>query len=75
MRATATIITLILLLAALTGPALAQHASPSPSWDNSAPTDEPERTGESPLICLALVAGVALLAGGVWTSTMRRMAA
>jgi hypothetical protein len=32
-----------------------------------------ERTDDTPLICLALVGGTALLAGGVWMRQVRRM--
>lgn len=37
------------------------------------PTTDVERVDDTSLICLALVAGTALLAGGVWMSQMRRM--
>lgn len=37
------------------------------------PTTDVEQVDDTSLICLALVAGTALLAGGVWMSQMRRM--
>ena len=35
-------------------------------------TEDPDPPDDSPLVCLALVAGTALLAGGAWMATLRR---
>ena len=65
-RITGIIIALTLLLAAFVRPAQASGAV-SVSIDA---TEQPEDTG---LVCLALVGGVAILAGGVLVGMMRRM--
>ncbi len=36
-------------------------------------TDDAERAEDTPLVCLALVSGTALLAGSVWMGRLRRM--
>lgn len=36
-------------------------------------TDGAERADDTPLVCLALVGGTALLAGSVWMGRLRRM--
>ena len=68
-RLTGIIITVTVLLAVVVGTAQASHArseqSPSPS------TDGRERAEDATAICLALVSGTALLAGGVWVAKLR----
>ncbi len=54
------IITLVLLLAVVVQAALV-------------PTDDAERAEDTPLVCLALVGGTALLAGSVWMGKLRCM--
>jgi len=54
------IITLVLLLAVVVQAALV-------------PTDDAERAEDTPLVCLAIVSGTALLAGSVWMGKLRRM--
>ena len=39
----------------------------------AAATEDPDPPEDSPLVCLALVAGTALLAGGVWMAKLRRL--
>ena len=65
-RITGIIITLTLLLAAFVRPAQASGAV-------SAPADADEPPEDNGLVCLALVGGVAILAGGVLMGAMRRM--
>ena len=36
-------------------------------------TEDPDPPEDNPLVCLALVAGTALLAGGVWMAKLRRL--
>jgi hypothetical protein len=70
-RLTGTIITVTVLLAVVATTAQAGHAgsggSPSPS------TDGHERAEDTTAICLALVGGTALLAGGVWAAKLRKL--
>ena len=70
-RVTGIAITLTLLLAVVAGPVQARQAEPWPSEAASVPTDEDERAEDTPLVCLALVGGTALLAGGVWIRKLR----
>ena len=65
-RVAGIIITLVVLLAVVGGLAQAGHATPVPVGDA-------ERAGDMALVCLALVGGTALLAGGVWVGKLRRM--
>jgi hypothetical protein len=68
---TGIIITVTVLLAVVAGTAQAGHASsgqnPSPS------TDGRERAEDATAICLALVSGTALLAGGAWAAKLRNL--
>ena len=68
-RLTGIIITVTVLLAVVAGTTQARHArsgqSPSPS------TDGREGAEDATAICLALVSGTALLAGGVWAAKLR----
>ena len=59
-----TFITLLFLLAILTGAARASEVAPTP--ETAEPTDG------TLLIYLTTVGGAALLAGGVWLGTLRR---
>ena len=64
MIVTGTFITLLFLLAILTGAARASEVASIS--ENTKPTDG------SPLIYLLIVGGAALLAGGVWLGALRR---
>jgi hypothetical protein len=70
-RVTACIITVTLLLAAVVSCAQARQARPGQIRPVS--TGDAERAEDAPWICLALVLGTALLAGGVWMRKLRRM--
>jgi hypothetical protein len=70
-RVTGIVITLTLLLAVAVGPVQAHQARPRPREAASVSTDEDERAEDTPLVCLALVGGTALLAGGVWIRKLR----
>jgi hypothetical protein len=70
-RVTGIAIALTLLLAVAVGPVQARQAEPWPSQAASVSTDEDERAEDTPLVCLALVGGTALLAGGVWVRKLR----
>jgi hypothetical protein len=65
-RVTSFIIALTLLLVIFVGPALASEMSPTPTCSG----EQPEDTG---LICLVLVGGTAILAGGVLMGKLRGM--
>jgi hypothetical protein len=64
-------IALTLLLAVAVGPVQAHQAGPRHSAAAPASTDEDERAEDTPFVCLALVGGTALLAGGVWIRKLR----
>ena len=70
-RLARTIIAVTVLLAVVATTAQAGHArsggSPSPSADGH------ERTEDATAVCLALVGGTALLAGGVWAAKLRKL--
>lgn len=66
MVTTGIIITIALLIAIVTESVRADELV-------TATTDGAERANHTPLICLALVGGTALLAGVVWIGTLRRM--
>jgi hypothetical protein len=65
-RVTSFIIALTLLLVIFVGPARASAMSPAPACSG----EQPEDTG---LVCLVLVGGTAILAGGVLMGKLRRM--
>jgi outer membrane murein-binding lipoprotein Lpp len=70
-RVTACVIVATLLLAAVASCAQARQARPGQIRPVS--TGDAERAEDAPWICLALVLGTALLAGGVWMRKLRRM--
>ena len=70
-RVAGIVITLTLLLAVAVGPVRAHQARPRHSEAASVSADEDERAEDTPLVCLALVGGTALLAGGVWMGKLR----
>jgi len=72
-RTTGILITLTLLLVAAVGPVQACQIRPGQSDVAFVPTDDAEQVEDTALVCLALVGGTALLAGGVWMRTVRRM--
>ncbi len=65
-RVTRLIAALTLLLVISVRPAHANGTA-------TVPTDDGEPAQDTALVCLALVGGAALLAGGVWIEEMRRM--
>jgi hypothetical protein len=70
-RVTACIIVATLLLAAVASCAQARQARYGQSLSVS--TGGAGRAEDAPWVCLALVLGTALLAGGVWVRKLRRM--
>jgi hypothetical protein len=70
-RVTGIVIALTLLLAVAVGPVEAHQARPRHNAAAPVSTDEDERAEDTPLVCLALVGGTALLAGGVWIRKLR----
>jgi len=72
-RVTSIVITSTLLLAVAVGPVQAHQERPRHSEAASVSTDEGEQAEDTPLVCLALVGGTALLAGGVWMRKLRNM--
>jgi hypothetical protein len=70
-RVTGIAIALTLLLVVAVGPVHAHQAGPRHSEDAAISTDEDEPAEDTPLVCLALVGGTALLAGGVWIRKLR----
>jgi hypothetical protein len=68
-RLTGIIITVTVLLAVVAGTAQAGHArsGQGPS------TDGREGAEDATAVCLALVSGTALLAGGVWAAKLRKL--
>ena len=66
------ITTLTLLLASVAAPACA-HQATTDQCSTAPVSNEPEQAEDTVLICLALVGGAALLAGGVWIGRLRRM--
>lgn len=72
-RVTGVIIALTLLLAVVVGSAQVHQAEAGQSEMVPASTDNTEQTEDTALVCLALVGGTALLAGGVWIGKLRRM--
>ena len=73
-RVVGVLIVLALLLAVVAGAARGGEAGRGANEAFSANTGA-ERRDEAPFICLALVGGMALLAGTVWMRQMRRMLA
>ena len=72
-RVTGIVVALTLLLAVTVAPVQAHRAGPRPNEAASVSTDtvKEERAEDTPLVCLALVGGTALLAGGVWIRKLR----
>lgn len=67
------IITLVLLLVVVVGSAQASEVGYEQSEVAPLSTDEAEGAEDAALVCLALVGGAVLLAGGVWVRRLRRM--
>jgi hypothetical protein len=67
-RVIGVMVVLVLLLAVFAGAAWGDEGETLGSTDDGA-----EEVDGAALICLALVGGTALLAGGVWMGQMRRM--
>jgi len=72
MRVTGIIISLTLLLAVAVGPGYARQAKPRQGEAIPAVKDHAEQAEDTALVCLALIGGTALLAGGVWMEKLRR---
>ena len=72
-RAIGLIITLVLLLVVVVGSAQASEVGYGQNEVVPLSTDELEGTEDAALVCLVLVVGAALLAGGVWVRRLRRM--
>ena len=70
-RGTAFIVAMTLLLAIVVGCAQAHQTRPGHGMPASA--DNADRAEDTALVCLALVGGTALLAGGVWIGRLRRL--
>ena len=70
-RLTGAIITVTVLLAVVAGTAQADHARSGGSLSPS--TEGRERAEDATAVCLALVGGTALLAGGVWAAKLRKL--
>lgn len=71
-RVTGIIILLALLMTTAAGSAQASGATNDQSEGFPASTSDAEQAEETPLLCLVLVGGTALLAGGVWMGQLRR---
>jgi len=72
-RAASVLVILVSLLAVAGGAAWGYDTERGTSQTGRPTTDDAQQTDEATLICLALVGGTALLAGGVWMSQLRRM--
>lgn len=70
-RVAGIVITLALLLAVAVGPAHARQTTPRQGEATAVSTDEGEQGEDTPLVCLALVGGTAVLAAGVWMRKLR----
>ena len=64
---------LALLLATSVEPVQAHQGKPTPGKTARGITDDAEPTEDATLICLALVGGIAVLAGIVWLRRLRGM--
>jgi Mn2+/Fe2+ NRAMP family transporter len=73
-RVTGFIIALALLLAIVAGLAQDPQARHVQGEVTPAPTDSSGQEKDTPLVCLALIGGTVLLAGGVWMEKLRRTA-
>ena len=73
-RVTGFIIALALLLAIVAGLARDPQARHAQGEATPAPTDGSGQEEDTPLVCLALVGGTALLAANVWMRKLRRTA-
>ena len=72
-RVTGLIIALTLLLVVVVGPAQASEGRVGQSKTVTISDEDVEQAEDAALVCLALVGGTALLAGGVWIGKLRRM--
>ncbi|RLC99577.1 MAG: hypothetical protein DRI77_02455 [Chloroflexi bacterium] len=68
-RTTSMLVILAALLAVAAGAAWGYDAE----RETGQTTSDAEQVDDTSLICLALVSGTAMLAGGVWIGQMRRM--
>jgi hypothetical protein len=73
-RVTGFIIAGALLLTIVAGLAQDPQARHAQGAVTPAPTDGSGQEEDTPLVCLALIGGTALLAGGVWMEKLRRTA-
>jgi hypothetical protein len=73
-RVTGFIIALALLLAIAAGLARDPQARHTQGEATPVPTDGSGQEKDTPLVCLALIGGTALLAGNVWLRKLRRTA-
>ena len=74
-RLASILVILVSLLTVAVGAAWGYDAGRGAGESSHRTTDDVERVDDTSLICLALVGGTALLAGGVWMGQMRRMLA
>ncbi len=72
-RTASMLVILVALLTVAVGAAWGYDAEREANQASRPATDDTEQVDEATLICLALVGGTALLAGGVWMGQMRRM--
>jgi len=73
-RVTGFITACVLLLAVVVGLAQDPQARHAQGEATPAPTDGSGQEEDTPLVCLALIGGTALLAGNVWMRRLRRTA-
>ncbi|HEY73520.1 MAG TPA: hypothetical protein G4N99_09640 [Thermoflexia bacterium] len=72
-RVVSMLVILVSLLAVAGGAAWGYEVEREANKAPHSTTGGAERVDDASLICLALVSGTALLAGGVWMGQMRRM--
>jgi len=72
-RVVSALVILAALLAVAGGAAWGYEAEREANEAPHSTTGDAEGVDDASLICLALVSGTALLAGGVWIGQMRRM--
>jgi len=72
-RAASVLVILVSLLTVAAGAAWGYDVERGAGEATNPATGDAERADDTVLICLVLVGGTALLAGGVWMGQMRRM--